>query len=108
MVSKKEYEYYHEKGYQEGYSDAHDDLMVQVKEDLELVEQELDDMFDNYGTDENVTKETQYVRMNQLIGQKRVWDLMRLYLTINNDTKRGCSINSHLRSYSIRHSEGME
>ena len=35
MVSQEEYEYYQEKGYKEGYRDAHDDLMVQVKEDIE-------------------------------------------------------------------------
>ena len=101
MVTKEEYEYYQEKGYKEGYRDAHDDLMVQVKEDIERIQKRLDAVFDNYGKDKNMTKETQFVEMNQLIGQKKVFDLMRLYLTINNDGKKGCSINAHLR-------EGME
>ena len=97
MVTKEEYEYYQEKGYKEGYRDAHDDLMVQVKEDIERIRKKLDAVFDNYGTDKDMTKETQFVEMNQLIGQKKVFDLMRLYLTINSDGKRGCSINAHLR-----------
>ncbi len=97
MVSKEEYEYYQEKGYKEGYRDAHDDLMVIVQEDIEKTQKKLDAIFVNYGTDVNMTKETQFVQMNQLIGQKKVWDLMRLYLIINNDGEKGCSINVHLR-----------
>ena len=45
--------------YFRGYSDAHYDLMVQIEEDMRKTEKKLDAIFDNYGTDENVTKETQ-------------------------------------------------
>ena len=83
--------------YLRGYSDAHYDLMVQIEEDMRKTEKKLDAIFDNYGTDENVTKETQYIQMNKLIGETRVFDLVWLYLEINNDGKRGCSINAHLR-----------
>ena len=83
--------------YFKGYSDAHGDLMVKIDEDIEKNQKELDAIFDNYGKDKNVTKETQLGQMNQLIGQKKVFDLMRLYLAINNDGKKGCSIDAHLR-----------
>jgi len=83
--------------YFRGYSDAHDDLMVQIKEDMEITKKKLDDIFDNYGKDENMSKDNQYIQMNQLIGRRSTWELVLLYLLINNDGKKGCSINAHLR-----------
>ena len=83
--------------YFRGYSDAHDDLMVQIKEDMELIEQELDGIFEKYGNDDNKSRDYKFSELNNLIGQKRAFNLLRLYLLINNDGKKGCSINAHLR-----------
>ena len=83
--------------YFRGYSDAHNDLMVQIEEDIELIEQELDDIFEEYGNNDNKSADYKISRINNLQGQRRVINLMRLYLLINNDGKKGCSINAHIR-----------